>query len=55
MLAYSYKMIKNYPGALKTYRKLTSQPAMKNEWALYYAESLANNQQYEESERWYRK
>ncbi|WP_134204572.1 OmpA family protein [Pedobacter suwonensis] len=55
MLAYSYKMIKNYPGALKAYRKLTSQPAMKNEWALYYAESLANNQQYEESERWYRK
>ncbi|MFC1224307.1 OmpA family protein [Pedobacter sp. BG31] len=55
MLAYSCKMIKNYPGALKAYRKLTSQPAMKNEWALYYAESLANNQQYEESERWYRK
>ncbi|MEH3113565.1 OmpA family protein [Pedobacter terrae] len=55
MLAYSFRMTKNYPGALKTYRKLTSQSAMKNEWALYYAESLANNQQYEESERWYRK
>ncbi|MGQ7853188.1 OmpA family protein [Pedobacter sp. WC2501] len=55
MLAYSFRMTKNYPGALKTYRKLTGQPAMKNEWALYYAESLANNQQYEESERWYRK
>jgi len=55
MLAYSFRMTKNYPGALKTYRKLTGQSAMKNEWALYYAESLANNQQYEESERWYRK
>ncbi|WP_316844646.1 OmpA family protein [Pedobacter psychrodurus] len=55
MLAYSYRMTKNYPAALESYRKLTDRSPVKNVWALYYAESLANNQQYEESERWYRK
>jgi outer membrane protein OmpA-like peptidoglycan-associated protein len=55
MLAYSHKMVKNYPEALKGYERLVKQKNLKPEWALYYAESLASNQQYESSEGWYRK
>jgi outer membrane protein OmpA-like peptidoglycan-associated protein len=55
MLAYSHKMVKNYQEALKGYEKLVKQKNLKPEWALYYAESLASNQQYESSEGWYRK
>jgi outer membrane protein OmpA-like peptidoglycan-associated protein len=55
MLAYSHKMVKNYREALKGYEKLVKQKNLKPEWALYYAESLASNQQYESSEGWYRK
>ncbi|WP_285056439.1 OmpA family protein [Pedobacter ginsengisoli] len=55
MIAYSYRMIKNYDQALKWYEKLGLQKNIKPEWALYYAEVLANKQQYERSEKWYRK
>ena len=55
MIAYSYKMIKNYEEAMYWYEKLTKQPSAKPEWFLYYAEALANNQQYERSEALYRK
>ena len=55
MLAYSHKMVKNYPEALKGYEKLSKQKNIKPEWALYYAEALASSQQYESSEGWYRK
>jgi outer membrane protein OmpA-like peptidoglycan-associated protein/tetratricopeptide (TPR) repeat protein len=55
MLAYSYKMLQNYDEALKWYEKLTQQKSLKPEWALFYAEALANNQKYERSEGWYRK
>ena len=49
MLAYSHKMVKNYPEALKGYEKLSKQKNIKPEWALYYAEALARSQQYESS------
>lgn len=55
MLAYSYRMVKDYEAALKWYEKLTQQTIIKPVWALYYAEALANNQHYETSEGWYRK
>ena len=55
MIAYSYKMIKNYEEAMYWYEKLTKQASAKPEWFLYYAEALANNQQYERSEALYRK
>lgn len=55
MLAYSYKMVQNYEATLKWYKKLTANKPLKPEWALYYAEALANNQHYEGSEGWYRK
>ena len=55
MLAYSYKMTKNYGEALKWYDELTKKTPLKPIWALYYAEALANNQNYERSEGWYRK
>ena len=55
MIAYSYKMTKNYIEAMYWYEKLIRQPAAKSEWFLYYAEALANNQQYEQSEALYRK
>ncbi len=55
MIAYSYKMIKNYEESMFWYEKLTKQQTVKPEWALYYAEALANNQLYERSEGWYRK
>ena len=55
MIAYSYKMIKNYEEAMYWYEKLTKASPIKPEWFLYYAEALANNQQYERSEALYRK
>lgn len=55
MIAYSYKMIKNYDEALFWYEKLTKQKPLRAKWVLYYAEALANKQQYERSEGWYRK
>ncbi|WP_316788083.1 OmpA family protein [Pedobacter frigoris] len=55
MIAYSYKMIKNYDESLKWYEKLSKQKPLNPKWALYYAEALANKQQYERSEGWYRK
>ncbi len=55
MLAYSFRMTKNYSGALHAYGRLTRQNNIKPEWALYYAEALANNQHYESSEGWYRR
>jgi outer membrane protein OmpA-like peptidoglycan-associated protein len=55
MLAFSYKMTKNYNKTLTWYEKLTKEKNIKPEWALYYAEALANNQMYERSEGWYRK
>ncbi|TKC09316.1 OmpA family protein [Pedobacter frigoris] len=55
MIAYSYRMTKNYDEALNWYEKLSKQKTLNAKWALYYAEALANKQQYEKSEGWYRK
>jgi outer membrane protein OmpA-like peptidoglycan-associated protein len=55
MIAYSNRMIKNYDEALFWYEKLTKQKPLQAKWVLYYAEALANKQQYERSEGWYRK
>ncbi|RYE56047.1 MAG: flagellar motor protein MotB [Sphingobacteriales bacterium] len=55
MIAHSYKMIKNYQESLYWYEKLIKQVPLKAEWVLNYAEVLANNQQYERSEGWYRR
>lgn len=55
MMAGSHRRLRNYEDALLWYEKLVDQPNMKPEWALFYAEALANNEKYEESEKWYRK
>lgn len=55
MIAFSYRQIKNYDEALYWYEKLTRHEPLKPQWTLYYAEALANKQQYEQSERWYRR
>jgi outer membrane protein OmpA-like peptidoglycan-associated protein/tetratricopeptide (TPR) repeat protein len=55
MLAYSYKMVENYTQTLVWYEKLSKLTPLKPVWALNFAEALANNQQYERSEGWYRK
>jgi outer membrane protein OmpA-like peptidoglycan-associated protein len=55
MLAYSYRMLKNYDEALVWYDKLGKQKNLQPKWALYLAEALANKQNYERSEGWYRK
>lgn len=55
MIASSYRNTKMYDEALIWYGKLTSQKNIKPDWALYYAEALANKERYEESEKWYRK
>jgi outer membrane protein OmpA-like peptidoglycan-associated protein len=55
MLAYSYKMVKDYSKTLVWYEKLSKEKNIKPEWSLYYAEALANKQMYERSEGWYRK
>lgn len=54
MLAYSYRQTKKYDQALHWYEKLSKHQPLKAEWALYYAEALAVDQQYEKSESWYR-
>lgn len=54
MLAYSYRQTKKYDLALRWYEKLSRYQPLKAEWALYYAEALATDQQYEKSENWYR-
>lgn len=55
MMAGSNRNIKNYDEALYWYGELCKLKNIKPEWALYYAEALANRQRYEESEQWYRK
>src|SRR5215217_1072740 len=55
MIAYSYRMLKNYDEALVWYDKLGRQKNLQPKWALYLAEALANKQNYERSEGWYRK
>jgi len=54
MLAYSYKMVKDYDEALNWYERLTQKSTSKPEWLLYYAEALASKQQYEKSVKIYR-
>lgn len=55
MLANSNRYIKNYDESLYWYGELCKIEHIKPEWALYYAEALANKQRYEESEQWYRR
>ncbi|MFC5283302.1 OmpA family protein [Pedobacter alpinus] len=55
MMAESYRLTKQYPEALNWYEKLNKKDVTKPEWALRYAEALANNKEYEKSELWYRK
>ncbi len=55
MMAGSNRNIKNYDEAQYWYGELCKLKNIKPEWALYYAEALANKQKYEESEQWYRK
>lgn len=55
MLANSNRYIKNYDESLYWYGELCKSENIKPEWALYYAEALANKQKYEESEQWYRR
>jgi outer membrane protein OmpA-like peptidoglycan-associated protein len=55
MLANSYRNIKDYNNAVQWYAELTKSGTIKPEWALYYAEALANKEQYQNSEIWYNK
>jgi outer membrane protein OmpA-like peptidoglycan-associated protein/tetratricopeptide (TPR) repeat protein len=55
MMAGSNRNIKNYDEAVFWYGELSKLKNIKPEWALYYAEALANKEKYEESEQWYRK
>ncbi|MDA9555719.1 OmpA family protein [Pelobium sp.] len=55
LLANSYRLTKQYKEALTWYEKLSKQSFIKPDWALRYAEALANNKEYEKSEQWYRK
>ncbi len=55
LLADSYRRTKDYAQAEVWYAKLVQQPSIKPEWALRYAEVLANNQSYVPSENWYKK
>lgn len=55
MMASSNRNIKDYDEAVHWYAELCKLRNIKPEWALYYAEALANKQKYEESEQWYRK
>lgn len=55
LLANSYRKTKNYAQADVWYAKLVQQPSIKPEWALSYAEVLANNKAYTQSENWYKK
>ena len=53
MMANSYRKTKDYKKAAYWYEQLTKEQKQKPEWALYYAEALANVQRYSESEKWY--
>lgn len=53
MIADSYRNIKDYDKAVYWYAVLIKAATLKPQWALYYAEALANKQQYESSEQWY--
>lgn len=55
MMANSYRLTRQYKQALEWYGKLSQQSFTKPDWALRYAEALANNKEYEKSEIWYRK
>jgi len=55
MMAGSTRNIKDYDEALYWYAELCKLKNIKPEWALYYAEALANKEKYEQSEQWYRK
>jgi len=55
MMAGSNRNIKDYDEAEHWYGELCKLSNIKPEWALYYAEALANKEKYEESEQWYRK
>lgn len=55
LLADSYRRTKDYSKATEWYAKLVQQPTIKPEWALSYAEVLANNKAYDQSENWYKK
>jgi tetratricopeptide (TPR) repeat protein len=55
MMAGSNRNIKNYDEAVYWYGELCKLKNIKPEWALYYAEALANKEKYEQSEQWYRK
>ncbi|WDF53338.1 OmpA family protein [Mucilaginibacter sp. KACC 22063] len=53
LIANSYRLIKDYDDALLWYARLTKNTPLKPEWALYYAEALANNRQYPQADEWY--
>ena len=55
MLASSNRHIKDYDEAVYWYGELVKLKHIKPEWALFYAEALANKERYEESEQWWRK
>lgn len=55
MLANSYRKIKDYDNAAIWYAQLSVAKELKPEWALQYAEVLANQKKYTESEKWYQK
>lgn len=55
LIADSYRKLRNYEEALYWYQQLSKQKPLKPEWALHYAEALANKEHYEDAERWYRK
>ena len=55
MMAGSNRNIKDYDEAVHWYGELCKLKNIKPEWALYYAEALANKEKYEQSEQWYRK
>lgn len=55
ILANSYRLTKAYVKAENWYAKLTGNANVKPAWALCYAEVLANNQHYAQSEQWYQK
>lgn len=55
LLADSYRRTKDYRNAAIWYAKLVQQPTIKPAWALSYAEVLANNKLYDQSEKWYKK
>lgn len=55
MIANSYRNVKDYDKAVYWYAQLTQAQTIKPQWALNYAEALANKQDYSGSEQWYQK